>query len=80
MSIDTLEIAKKGMRLVRNEALAKTDWAALVDAPLTADAAASYKAYRTFLRDLPGTMTDEAFNTFAGVPSYGEWKVAISAG
>lgn len=79
MTADALEIAKKGMRLIRNEALAKTDWAALVDAPLSAADAASYKAYRQHLRDLPGTMTDEDFMTFAGVPSYDEWKASQTA-
>lgn len=71
---EALEIAKRGMRLVRNEVLAQTDWIGLVDAPLSAADLASYKAYRQFLRDLPSTMTDDDFNTFKGVPSYDEWK------
>lgn len=79
MTIEALDVAKKGMRLIRNEALAKTDWAALVDAPLTTADADSYKAYRQYLRDLPGTMTDEDFMTFAGVPSYDDWKASQAA-
>jgi hypothetical protein len=74
IDLDPLEEAKKGMRLIRNEAISKTDWMMLDDAVLPAGVTVQkVAAYRKFLRDLPNNATDEEFMTFKGVPSLADW-------
>jgi hypothetical protein len=73
---DALAVAKVGLRLLRNEALALTDWAVLPDSPLDDATKTSYTNYRQYLRDLPSNTTDEGYMTFSGVLSYAEWNEA----
>lgn len=64
---NALELAKQGMRLVRDEALRSTDEYMIIDRPIPADELAKIKRYREYLRNLPSTLTDEDFMTFSGV-------------
>ena len=66
---NALELAKQGMRLVRDEALKSTDEYMIVDRPIAADKLAKIKRYREYLRNLPSTLTDDDFMTFQGVVS-----------
>lgn len=70
---ETLEIAKNGMRLIRDTALSKTDWMVVTDTPLPESKLALVKMYRQYLRDLPETMTDDDFLTFKGVLSLNDF-------
>jgi hypothetical protein len=74
MNEEALEIAKKGMRLVRDAMITKTDWAVLPDSSLSEEELNLYKLYRKYLRDLPNTMSDSDFMTFKGIPTFNEWK------
>lgn len=70
---EALKVAKKGMRLVRDAALASTDWMVMPDSPLGEAELARVKAYRQHLRDLPATMQDADFMTFKGVPALADF-------
>jgi hypothetical protein len=75
--LDPLTAAKAGMRLIRNPALAATDFMVLPDAKLPAGVtAAQVTAYRQYLRDLPNTAVDNDFMTFKGITSLTDWIAA----
>ena len=74
LSQDEIDVAKAGLRLLRNEALAATDWQVLPDSPLDESELETIKAYREYLRDLPGGMSDEDFGSFTGILSLEEWE------
>ncbi len=56
-------------REARNEALLKTDWTQLPDAPISAEKVAEYKTYRQTLRDLPANTTEYTYNNIPLEPS-----------
>jgi hypothetical protein len=61
----TLEaIASSEARIARDSALRACDWTVGIDAPLTANQVAAWKAYRQALRDVPEQ---------AGFPSSIDW-------
>lgn len=70
---DPLEVAKRGARLVRDEALTRTDWMVMPDSPLSDAELVRAKAYRKYLRDLPGTMSEKDFMAFKGVKTFDEF-------
>ena len=72
--LDPVAEAQKGMRLLRDAALAQTDYMVLPDAKLPAGiTAAQVIAYRQYLRDLPKGATKDAFMTFKGCLSLTDW-------
>ena len=72
--LNPLEIAKNGMRLLRNQAISATDWMLLPDAKLPNNITVTQvTAYRQYLRELPNTATDNDIMTFKGIPSLNEW-------
>ena len=75
--LDPVAEAKKGMRLLRDEALSKTDYMVLPDAKLPAGVtSAQVMAYRQHLRDLPNNAAENDFMTFKGVPALADWIAA----
>jgi len=75
--LDPVETAKNGMRLLRDAALAQTDYMVLPDAKLpTGVTAAQVTAYRQYLRDLPNKAVQNDFMTFKGCLSLTDWIAA----
>ena len=77
LSQDDIDVAKAGLRLLRNEAIAATDWQVLPDSPLDESGLEAIKGYRQYLRDLPDGMSDEDFGSFdayTGLLSLEEWE------
>ena len=56
-------------RAMRNDALLRTDWTQLPDAPLSTEKVAEYKTWRQTLRDLPANTTDYDYNKIPLEPS-----------
>ena len=71
---ETLALAMRGLRLIRDEALSGSDWTQLVDSPLSAEDQTAWANYRTYLRDLPANTDSDGALTFQGIQSFEEWS------
>ena len=69
-----LELATNGMRLLRDEALAESDWTQLLDCALNEGDKARWTAYRAYLRDLPASLDSNEILTFKGIVPFSEWS------
>ena len=69
-----LELADDGMRLLRDEALAESDWTQLLDCALSSEDKAKWTAYREYLRDLPQTSDSNDILSFKGIVPFSEWS------
>ena len=58
VDLDESESAWFNLRLNRNSRLVETDYTQMTDAALTQDSISAFAAYRTLLRDLPGTISN----------------------
>lgn len=76
LSQDDLNVAKAGMRLLRNGALSATDYMVLPDTALDSAALTNVTGYRTYLRDLPASLDDDAIASFQGVLTLEAWVAA----
>tara|TARA_B100001287_G_C22685498_1_gene533243 strand:- start:6264 stop:6503 length:240 start_codon:yes stop_codon:yes gene_type:complete len=71
---ETLELAMRGLRLLRDEALHSSDWTQMADSPLSAEDKTAWANYRTYLRDLPASTNSEQALSFEGIQSFADWS------
>jgi hypothetical protein len=61
---ETLESGKSGLRLIRNEALQKSDWTQLADCKLAQAEKDAWATHRQALRDCIALVTSENLQGF----------------
>ena len=76
LSAEELNVAKAGLRLLRDAKLAETDWHMVTDSPTTGSDLTDMTNYRKYLRDLPAGMSDDDFATWTGLLTLEEWKAS----
>ena len=70
---EAVDLAMRGLRLLRDDALAASDWTQIGDSPLSAEDKAAWGGYRTYLRDLPSNTDNDGALAFQGVQSFEDW-------
>lgn len=71
---ETLELAMRGLRMLRDEALSASDWTQMADSPLSAEDKTAWANYRTYLRDLPANTDSDGALSFEGIQSFADWS------
>ena len=71
---ETLELAMRGLRMLRDEALSASDWTQMADSPLSTEDKTAWANYRTYLRDLPANTDSDGALAFEGIQSFADWS------